>query len=273
MTTQTCSCGKPVGDTAYVCGACQHTLTRTLAETPWLAGELNTTLTRQKGIDYRALGTSPSAEAAGMVAWHVSAAADAYRGILASWVRLCLDDRVRSVGGPTRPPADDLPAMSRWLMCRVPGLAAHPAGGDAVQEIVAASRKCVRLIDSAPEKWYAGPCNNPADGAGHGTAQCGTDLYARSEHGKVTCTTCDTEYDVAERRAWLLEAAEDRLADATTLARSVSWLGALPLTPHRIHVWANRGRIVAKAHLDGRPLYRIGDAIDLMAESSTKTRA
>jgi len=140
----------------------------------------------------------------------------------------------------------------------LPALGRHDIGPDAVDEITDAVADCRRVIDRAPERWYAGPC------------ECGADLYAKRRTGIVTCRECGHEYDVEARREWLLAEAEDRLANAATIARAVSWLGAEPLTSATVRKWAQRGRLLAKGH-DGRgPLYRIGDAIDLLAKESTK---
>lgn len=161
-------------------------------------------------------------------------------------------------------PADTLTALSRWLLWRVDGLALHEAGSDAVDEITDAVTKCHRIIDRPADRWFAGPCNAELEDG----AECGRDLYAVAEKGNVKCTGCGAVYDIAERRTWLLAAAEDRLHDATTIARSVSWLGASPLNAARVRQWASRGRIVAKGHDGNQPLYRIGDAIDLLAAST-----
>src|SRR5690606_22826324 len=144
---------------------------------------------------------------------------------------------------------------------RVDGLGLHDIGPEAVDEITDAVAGCHRVIDRRPDRWYAGPCTAGAD-----EGQGGTDPYALRSGGTVACRRGEAVYDVADRRKWLLEEAEDRLAHATEIARAVSWLGATPLTPDRVRQWAARERLTAKAHDSrGRALYRIGDAIDLLA--------
>lgn len=268
MTTTSCRCGRPTRDAAYVCERCGDKLARALGDVAWLEAELATSIANQRGIDYRGLGSSTPAEKPLPIRWGAVEARDELKALLVSWARLCEEESVRHSSPHAGLPADTLTSISRWLLWRVDGLGLHPAGGDAVEEVTTAVRTCRRIIDSIPERWYAGPCNAEVDGV-----ECGTDLYARAEHGNVSCSTCGADYDVPARRAWLLEAAEDRLADAATLARSVSWLGATPLNPAAVRQWASRGRIIAKAHTsEGRPLYRIGDAIDLLAATAMRTR-
>jgi hypothetical protein len=245
---------------------CADDLARALGDVPWLTEELEVTISRQKGVDYRSVGGSRAARRP----------ASAPRRSSGVPVRLGPTSRpysspgafsaTLSASGTRRRPR---PARRRpRLDVALPALAgrrahAHEIGPDAVDEITSAVAHCHRLIDSRPDRWYAGPCNAETDGR-----ECGVDLYAKSAKGDVKCEACAAVYDVAARRSWLLAAAEDRLADAATLARSVSWLGASPLNAARVWKWAERGRIVAKGHDGTRPLYRIGDAIDLLAKEA-----
>lgn len=265
----TCRCGRETRDDAYVCEACADSLAKALGDVPWLNDELEVTITRQRAIPTE--GGSRSTETP--LPWH-DAAAEVRRtlhGLLATWVRFCAEDQVRHQAATDRLPEDNLPSMSRWLLWRVDGLALHDIGPEAVDEITDAVAACHRVIDRRPDRWYAGPCTAEDESGG---GECGTDLYALRSTGIVECRKCETAYDVAERRKWLLAEAEDRLAPAAEIARAVSWLGALPLTADRVRQWAARDRLVAKSHdARGRALYRIGDAIDLLAADTTERSA
>lgn len=262
----TCRCGRSTRDGAFVCDHCADQLARALGDVAWLTDELETTITRQRALP--AEGGSAGRETG--LPWHEKAS-EALRGLkalLVSWARFCEEESVRHSSPRTRPldAHDDHPtALAGWLLWRVDGLTLLDIGAEAVDEITDAVATCRRVIDRRPDRWYAGPCTHEDDGE-----MCGADLYARHATGTVTCRVCGSEYDVAERRAWLLAEAEDRLADASTVARAVSWLGAEPLTPDRVWKWAERGRIAVKGHHGKRPLYRIGDAIDLLAGDTTK---
>lgn len=259
-----CRCGRPTRDEAYVCDTCADGLSRALGDVPWLADELEITITKQRGLPTE--GGPAGSETP--LPWH-EAAADARRtlhGLLVTWARFCEEEQVRHSSYAVGLPEDNLPALSRWLMWRVDGLTLRDIGPEAVEEITAAVANCERLIDRRPDRWYAGPCVQEVEGSA-----CGADLYAKRATGDVTCRSCGAVYDVAARREWLLAEAEDRLADCAAIARAVSWLGSEPLTHDRVRKWAQRGRLIPKGHDGRRPLYRIGDAIDLLAGDTKRT--
>lgn len=252
-----CRCGKPTRDHVYACDTCADLLARALGDVPWLDEQLDTTITRQHAIPTEAGPRTFDKP----LPWH-DAAADARRtlhGLLVSWVRFCDEEHVRHSSPRDGLPADTLAALSGWLLWRVDGLTLRDIGPEAIDEITSAVAACHRIVDRRPDRWYAGPC---------ATDDCAADLYAQRRDGDVRCRDCGATYDVAARRAWLLAEAEDRLAPAAEVARAVSWLGAAPLTASRVRKWAERERILAKGHDGARPLYRIGDAINLLASDT-----
>lgn len=253
-----CRCGRSTRDHAYVCEDCLGDLSRALGDIPWLTEELETTLTHTRGVDYRRLGGSKATETRLPMHQKAGDLLDELRAILRSWVKFCAEDGITHQSPSVALPRDHPVSMSRWLMWRVDGLAWHELGPEAVTEITGIVTRGTKTIDRPADSWFAGPCDN-----------CEEDLYAKAQTGDVKCRNCEQTYDIQARREWLLSEAEDRLANATDLARAVSWLGSAPLTAARVWKWSERGRIVAHGH-DGRsPLYRIGDAIDLLA-SDTK---
>lgn len=233
--------------TSQICGACAGELARALADVPWLAAQLRVSLTRQTS---RSTG-GRSATVPLPYDERAREAAFVLRSALVGWVRVLADPDDQS-------PDDDLAAMAGWLSSCHGALIRHPAAEEAHGEITEAVRQAERAIDARAERWYAGPC------------QCGEDLYARPGAALVTCHACAEQYDVAERRSYLLAAAEDTLAGATLIAQALTSLGQ-PVTPDRMWKWAERGRIVKRGtDLRGKPLYRVGDVIDLLANQSEK---
>lgn len=254
-----CRCGRPTRDTLTACDACLDELAVALGDVAWLADELETTIARLRGLPTE--GGSRSSETP--LPWHEKAG-DARRhlhGLLGTWARFCDEKGVTHQSPTDGLPDDNLAALSRWLLWRVDGLARHDIAAEAIDEITSAVASCRSVIDRRPDRWYAGPCVGE---------ECGADLYAYRTTGDVTCRNCAAVYDVAARRTWLLAEAEDRLANASDIARAVSWLGAEPLKPERVWKWAERGRIIAKGHDGKSPLYRIGDAIDLLAGDTAR---
>lgn len=260
MTPSTCDCGRPTRDHAYTCDTCLDQTAIHLGDCTWLDNELHTSITKQRGID-PTTATVRGTETPLMFNAAASKARDQLHAALTELVRFCREEHIASTDPHNTNPTS-IVGMSRWLLWRVDGMAYNDLTPVLTAKLAAAVTQSRHAIDRPADRWFAGPCNAlVADGA-----ECGADMYAKTTSGTVTCPTCNATHDVPARRAWLLQAAEDQLADAATLARSVSWLGSAPLTAARVRKWAERGRIAVKGHTsDGRPMYRIGDAIDLLA--------
>lgn len=243
-------CDRPRRGDENVCGACSGQLARALGDIPALTRELDTTLSRQAS----STGGSRSAETPLPYDPRASEVGYVLRNTLVEWVR--------AVSAQTHSnyiwPRETTTSLARWLLARHKDLCAHPSAAEAVDEIGAAVRAAERIIDRPAERWFAGPCD------------CDARLYAAPGAPTVTCRDCGSRYDVAERRAWLMDACEDQLAYGALIAQALTSLGQ-PVTPERIRKWAERGRIVAHGtDLRGRPQYRVGDIIDLVAEHHAK---
>jgi hypothetical protein len=91
-------------------------------------------------------------------------------------------------------PEDNLPAISRYLLWRVDGLALLDIGPEAVDEITDAVAKCHRLIDRRAEKMYAGKCSSETD-----DGPCPEELYVIVMSGEVGMVTTLTRADRCDR--------------------------------------------------------------------------
>lgn len=281
----TCICSRPAGD-ATLCKACTDILERALAETPFLLRELDTVITRQTSYGTRNDGGRSSSSP---VPFHV-AAADTRRKLVRTLQHWAIE-----LGTPRLKEEDDITdvnpnILSAYLLSKLNTIRNHADGIAIHRQITEPIIKARWLIDRPVDKWYAGPCTakiqvdpltlQPTQGSDYVIRACGAELYAITGRGNVTCRICKTTYDVASRREWLLTSAENQLANAAVIARAVTWLGPTKLTPVLIRVWEGRGRIHAKGHepyptsndpFRTRPLYRVGDVLDLLAESAAKT--
>lgn len=273
MSKPTCgvtACGKPAGD-AFVCKSCGRDLERDLAETPWLVDELETVLTRQ--TVYGTRSTTRSSRSTPLVF-----------DVRASNRLRDLERALRPAAAATRIVAATIDGdhhrawnvnqLARAVLLKLDELRRHIDGPDHVDTVKRAYARARAAIDRPADKWYAGPC-----------WVCSSDLFAHVSAPVVTCQ-CGAAYDVKTRRDYLLTEAEDQLTNAAIIARSVSWLGAEPLTAARVRKWAERGRIIPRAwdrcetHRHDAipprdckacsPLYRVGDAIDLLAADTNR---
>lgn len=175
-------------------------------------------------------------------------------------------------------PVDDwTPAgMATWLAAQVDWMRAQDAGPDAFDELTAALRQAERATDRPADRRYAGPCTTlwPVIPFVEATQPCGTDLYAHDHRDTVTCPTCDTEYPIEARRAWLLEQAHDRLLPAGELCRAVDGLG-VPVSRDTVKSWVRRDQLVARGHVVGYlgrqvAIYRVGDVLDLVEAAARR---
>jgi hypothetical protein len=246
-----CCCGRPTPQQSYLCRVCTDAYAAALQAVPTIGYELAVTLARQ-----RRFSDDPVSRDGGLpYDTGASAALARLRAELVGLVRLCVAERVSSTDYRHRLPADTLSSMSRWLRWRVDGVAARPWAGDALG-LVAVVAACERVVDRPVPRSYAGPCD-----------VCGADLYALPGRTELRCRRCRAGYDLAARRADLLRRAHDRLATSTDIARGLSSLD-LPVSPERLRQWHHRGRLLQRGHdRRGRPLYRVGDVVELLLES------
>lgn len=248
----TCPCGHPITDT-YLCGDCHNAVRDTLTALPELVVDLELTMTRQRRFGDPVLG------GAGDYGLPFNpAAAATLRDLDRELGRVVRLYRLTHTGTP---PPDTAPAMAAWLLPRLPDVIGLP-WAVTLLDVRRIADRGARIVDAPAERTYAGPCDT-----------CGTDLYAQEGRGTVTCPDCRTMYDLATRRAWLLDVVDDRLATATEIARALTSL-ELPVSSERIRQWRHRDRLDERgSDRRGRPLYRVGDVVDLLVEYATKRGA
>lgn len=245
----TCPCGTPTTDT-YLCHTCLGRIAGTLHHLPALVTDLDLTLTKQRRFGDPTDSTSRTAAAT--LPFNAAAARVLHelRHELHALIRLCLTHGLHQGPQPTHHTA----AMAAWLLARLTPIAGQPWAPQALR-LTAIAGRGEQVIDAPPERTFAGPCD-----------QCGTDLYARAGQAHATCPTCGDTYDLAARRRWLLRMVDDRLATATEVARALTSL-EMPVTAERIRQWKHRARLTPAATDPlGRPLFRVGDVVDLLID-------
>ncbi|MFI7707618.1 hypothetical protein [Nonomuraea sp. NPDC049480] len=264
-----------------VCPACHSELERDLGDVPSIAHDLQLALARQVRISDSSGRRGherplPYDQRAG------DAAILLHRTIVA-WVQE-LQAGVAIMHGPTCETACGHPTCTyitlstdaghstadhaRWLLRHLRVMVGRDGSENtrphhAVEQLTNAIRKARHIIDRPLDQVYAGPCD-----------LCGRDMYARPEASRVTCPTCVDEqghrigYGVQQRREWMLAEVEEMRLPAVDVARAVTSL-ARPIKPALLRTWVARRRLVpvgTNAH--GKPLFRVGDVLDLMETSS-----
>lgn len=290
---------------ATLCPRCTKTLDVALANVSVHHRDLETLRTRSTrygdgsrgsigktmplGVDLRFASVRRD-EAGRVIEGQATEVEQAVRSTVVTWARVLLEEH-EPIPGPvcasclhrscavirrSRHPRDTVASVCSYLQGWVHWIARQAWAEQMLCDLLDAERALARIVDRPAGRWYAGPCN-----------ECGKDLYATEGATVVVCRACDWEYDVAPRRDWLLAAAEDEWLPAADLSRAVSWLGGQPLSSDRIYQWKKRGKIatiperceacrvrpvVRPCPMD-TPLYRVGDAIELMVDYAARRGA
>lgn len=231
-----------------------------LGDVPWLDEQLEITLTRQGA-------TTPGGFTTGSrerpLPLHVGAAQvrSEMRATLVGWVR----DLHETHGAAL--PDDTVPDMARWMLSQRAHIETHEAAGEIWREVTSVVAHARRLIDRPPVSEFVGVCDGAED------QPCGAALYAQPKALATRCEGCGESHAVSEVRDGVRARVEDRLATTTEIARAVVWVGE-HVKPDAIRVWAARGRLEKRGTVtvDGRerPVYRIGDVLDLLVSSERK---
>lgn len=275
MSKVNCPCGRPMPGDGTICRACLADLERALGDAPWAAAQLTISYSRQSRIG-SGDGGRRSADTPMPYDARSSKLATDLRTTLARWAGTIAQQVGESLEGPmcdrpcrhrscktvrgSRTPSGRTADLARWMLCHLELIRRHQAAGRIADDITRLIEAAERCIDRPADLAYSGPCD-----------ECDLDLYGRLGASLVRCRGCGAQYDVTERREWLLAAAEDTLAHAALIARALSRLGT-NIQANRLYVWANRGQILAHGtDTHGRPLYRIGDVLDLLARMEAKT--
>lgn len=255
MTNDCPVCTRPARD-ATVCATCGDTLATDLVAAATLERELQTTYTREAH-----LGTSVGARSSeSPLPFHEKAGREARRlhAVLTSWAELVVTER--------EVPRPDDRTVAMWLAGQVEWLRHHPSGADAVRQIAAAVDSARRVIDRPPDRRWLGLCGAPTD-----DGECPHPVTALRGELHVSCRACGHVHDVEARRDELLATAQDQLAHASLIAAALTGLGR-PIKADLVRKWAERGRLVAHGtDRSKRPLYRVGDVIDLVTDLSRRS--
>jgi hypothetical protein len=288
-TAQTCGvddCHREIPDTAYVCVECGDRLHRLLLMLPDQVGERAQVLVHPHQPHdparnpYRPTGDTPvrpglatdldvaitrptpdrklTAEDARFA--QTAAATPLPYGYTPSEAKWALLATLRTWGddiarrrGLFRP-FDTLQALGPWLAAQVGWLRQQLDGPDGIDEMTAALRNVVRVIDRPADRKYAGPCTGTITYDDGLARDCDGELYAHPGASTIPCPQCGANYDVADRRAWLLEQIDDMAFPPSGLATVLNGLG-VPVTAAQIRGWVHRGTLVPTTERDGRKLY------------------
>lgn len=269
-------CGKPMADTAYVCPAETARAAerlRQIADMVPAARDVAYGFSRQGG------NGGGSGKPGSRLPLDLTALAklDAVRGELTTWVRHVGEERGVEIPERTiNAAADVIVEAAEWLQGHLEWLRHRQEVSEALSGIAAAARVVAGIARGPGSQKYLGPCGAlvlvakefQPETAGPG--ECEGDIYARVyADGTVakagTCRTCRATVATDERTAWLDGEVRGHAFRAAEIGN------AYGIRANTIRVWAARGLLVAHGHdRDGRPLYNVGDVLDLAAGDAAR---
>jgi hypothetical protein len=230
----------------------------------------------------------------------VTAKLDAVQGEMTTWARHVAEERYSGPQGHAG--GDPIVVAARYLAANVEWLRHRPEVDEAYAAIELCARVVRGIVRGPAAQRFLGPCGAdiimacenceqdipvgecyaPVPGTG-GLVECaqhvhslgdlrirqrGTcdgDVYARDGASAGRCRTCGAEVSTAERQAWLDAEVRSRAFRAAHIAE------AYGIRPNTIRKWAERGKLTAHGtDRDGRPLYNVGDVLDLAAADAAR---
>lgn len=182
---------------------------------------------------------------------------DAVQNTLGGWVRHTVEER--GIHPPNLPHGFDVLAPSaRFLAEQVEWMRHRAEVDEFLDDVDSCVRRIAGMANGPQPGRYAGPCSTEVDGK-----TCGQDVTARPGASYGTCRACGAQYDVDEQQAWMRGEIEGYLARPVEIAGMLLRLG-FPVGYSTIAAYAAKGRIVERGRDEqDRPLFRIGDVIDL----------
>lgn len=248
---QSCSC--PVADNANLCKTCTDSLSIHLRQVKGIMNDLDITRSKQDVISDRNARVSHSREHPLGYRPAAAEAADLMHLTLAYWARTIAHELGLTVRGGTTV------GLAMWLGRHRETIRHHAGAPDLLNQVRGAISNARDIIDRPPERIYSGRC------------ACGGDLYARERAHQVACQSCQNVYSVVERRAAMLAEIREHFATAAEIAAGIGELHGTQINRKTINKWSSRDRLIVRGYsIEGYPLFRIGDVLDLAVAHNTR---
>lgn len=281
MTTVCVRCGRPMAEQAY---ADQHCADRAAAQLAEIADMTQAARDIATGQASHSGGSSGSGKPGSRLPFDLGATArlDAVQNSLTTWARHVAEERGAhfvSAAFEGHRVADPIVEAASWLERNLEWLR-HRQEIDSFMVDVEVCVRVVRGLARGPqEQKYLGPCgaveqidvttfgHQPGSQTMDGPA-CEGDVYGRVGAKTGACRTCGAEVAQDERRAWLDGEVRSRAFRAVEIAQ------AYGVNVNTIRSWAARGHLVEHGRdRDERPLYNVGDVLDLAVADAHRREA
>jgi hypothetical protein len=227
-----CGCSTPSGLLCHDDTAAVETM---LAAVPQLIEQLNVAVSRQAKVESGGKSGKGSAHEKSPVNWGVAAVRDSLLIELALW-------------------GDDIDAIRR-----------HPQAGEIASGIGHAIKRAYSAIDRMRDRKYLGRCMNKLT-----EAVCQEEVWVLPGARAVRCKACKFEHNVANRRADMLEMAEDMIVTPREASRYIGEVGGMEVGHQRIRNYLDRKRIPLRPSVDDVQRFRLGDLLELLRTDAAR---
>lgn len=232
-----------------------------LVSSAGLWAELEVTLTRQ----HKLASASPGRPSDDTPVMFHEAASDAKRGLARFvwyWAYVLWNENQH-----LNFTAKTVPAACAW-MAGLPGLLATlPNAEEMWEDITREVNQARRVIDAPAARVYLGRCDARLE-----TGSCDEHLYGIKGKPVVRCPLCGAEWRAAERQKRLVALVEDKTVSAVEVSRLLSAIG-IQIAPSTVRTYAQAREVNGVAveprllpvgrGTRNRPLYRVGDVLDI----------
>src|SRR5205085_1202577 len=97
------------------------------------------------------------------------------------------------------------------------------------------------------------------------------ELYARPTASEVTCRVCGSEHEVGERRAWLLQRAQDMIVTVREASQYLGEIGGIKVSQASIRGYLHRGKLAYRPGVTNG--IRLGDLLTVVLDESERRSA
>jgi hypothetical protein len=272
VTNECVRCGRPTPD-GYACSSCAYRAGDQLHDIADMAPAARDVA---HGLSRRAGGSGGSGKPGSRLPFDLGATSklDHVQNRLSTWVGEIAHGRSRPIPASRHLGDDPIVLWARWLAGHVEWIRHTDDAERFLIEVDECARVVRGLARGPAEQKYLGPCGAPAWvenlGGESGCRElegppCEGDVYASRGSRTGRCRVCAAEVSTDERAAWLDGQARSHAFRAAQIAE------AYRVNVNTIRSWAARGQLVPHGHdTEDRPLYNVGDVLDLAAADAAR---
>lgn len=226
----------------------------------WVSVELDTTISRDVAFNEGSDIPHRSDERVLVFNAEASDTAAEVLGTLRVWTEHICTVRQRDWPGNGR-----ISLYAKWIDRHLIDLALTDQALQAMDEITDAWKRAKRAIDRPAKKEFAGPCQSDIDGV-----KC-DGVYVKPKADSIKCRTCSVVCDVAKMQERMAEEIKARQYTGVELSTALTLLTGNKISLERVRNWIRREKLVPFSFtLDGDPLYRLNDAMNVLERSRKK---